>query len=182
LILNVSYNQSLLDSRELILRSVGYTVESSSSIGDALLRFRARDFHCVLIGHSVSEQDRRHFISQIRQHNPSVPVVFVSIECEPNDDPSADITTVNDPERLLQSVSAALLEMGIAELSGGSLTPRQLEVLQLVAEGKASKEIAALLSISLKTVEFHRHRLMGVLGLRSTAELTRYALSHRIIS
>jgi hypothetical protein len=108
LILNVSYDQSLLDSRELVLCSVGYAVESTNSIEDALRRFRARYFHAVLIGHSVSERDRRHFISLIRQHNPSVPVVFVPNECEPIDDPSADITTVNHPERLLESMSIAL--------------------------------------------------------------------------
>jgi DNA-binding NarL/FixJ family response regulator len=182
LILNVSYDQSLLDTRELLLRSVGYAVESTSSIEDALVRFRARHFHAVLIGYTVSERDRKHFILLIRQHNPSVPVVFVSNEDEPIDDPSADITTANDPERLLQSVSVAFLEKGIAELSDGSLTPRQREVLQLVAEGKASKEIATLLNISVKTVEFHRGCLMNILGLRSIAKLTRYALLHRIIS
>jgi DNA-binding NarL/FixJ family response regulator len=183
-ILNVSYDQSLLYTRELLLRSVGYVVESTSSIEDALVRFRARYFHAVLIGYTVSERDRKHFISLIRQHkhNPSVPVVFVSNNDEPIDDPSADIATANDPERLLQSVRVAFLEKGIAELSGGSLTPRQREVLQLVAEGKASKEIATLLNVSLKTVEFHRGNLMDVLGLRSIAELTRFALLHRIIS
>ena len=179
LILNVCYDQSLLDTRELLLRSVGYAVESTSSIEDALVRFRARHFHAVLIGYTVSERDRKHFVSLIRQHNPSVPVVFVSNQNEPIDDPSADITTANDPERLLQSVSVAFLEEGIAELS---LTPRQREVLQLVAEGKASKEIATLLNISVKTVEFHRGRLMETLGLRSIAQLTRYAVLHRIIS
>jgi DNA-binding NtrC family response regulator len=107
-VLNVSYDQSLLNTRELILRSDGYGVESTCSIEDALMRFRARRFHCVLIGHSVWERDREKFISLIRQHNPSVPVVFVANEGEPIDDPSADITTVNDPERLLKSVSVAL--------------------------------------------------------------------------
>jgi DNA-binding NarL/FixJ family response regulator len=69
-----------------------------------------------------------------------------------------------------------------SELFGSALTPRQREVLQLVAEGKTSREISSLLRISLKTVEFHRNALMDELGLRTTAELTRYALSHGIIS
>jgi len=69
-----------------------------------------------------------------------------------------------------------------SELFGGTLTPRQREVLQLVAEGKTSREISSLLRISLKTVEFHRNALMDELGLRTTAELTRYALSHGIIT
>lgn len=68
-----------------------------------------------------------------------------------------------------------------AELFGAALTPRQREVLQLVAEGKSSKEIAVLLKISVKTVEFHRNSLMDELGLHSIAELTRYAMLCGII-
>ena len=60
----------------------------------------------------------------------------------------------------------------------GSLTSRQREVLQLVAEGKPAKEIAALLYISVKTVEFHKKHLLDELQLRSTAELIRYAVEH----
>lgn len=68
-----------------------------------------------------------------------------------------------------------------AEMFGGELTPRQREVLQLVAEGKSTKEISSALNISVKTVEFHRNNLMDELGVRSVAELTRYALSRGII-
>ena len=63
-----------------------------------------------------------------------------------------------------------------------ALTPRQREVLQLVAEGNTVKEIAAALDISPKTVEFHKTQLMDQLDLHTTAELTRYALAHRLIS
>jgi DNA-binding NarL/FixJ family response regulator len=69
-----------------------------------------------------------------------------------------------------------------AGILGGELTPRQREVLQLVAEGKTAKEIAFLLKISIKTVEFHKASIMGLLGLRTTAELTRYAVQHHIVS
>ncbi len=62
------------------------------------------------------------------------------------------------------------------------LTSRQREVLQLVAEGRTAKEISTLLSISVKTVEFHKNALMNELGVRTTAELTRYALMHGIIT
>ena len=63
-----------------------------------------------------------------------------------------------------------------------SLTSRQREVLQLVAEGKPAKEIAALLFISVKTVEFHKKHLMEELNLRNTAELVRYAVEHGWVS
>jgi DNA-binding NarL/FixJ family response regulator len=68
------------------------------------------------------------------------------------------------------------------EARPGHLTARQREVLQLVAEGRGAKQIAALLRISVKTVEFHKARLMDQLDLRSTAELTRYAVQHGIVA
>jgi DNA-binding NarL/FixJ family response regulator len=67
-----------------------------------------------------------------------------------------------------------------SELFGNALTPRQREVLQLVAEGKSNKEIATILNVSVKTVDFHKAAIMEQLGLHSTAELTRYALEHGI--
>lgn len=66
------------------------------------------------------------------------------------------------------------------KVGGSLLTPRRREVLQLIAEGKSTKEIAAILRISVKTVEFHRASLAEVLGLRTVADLTRYALQHGI--
>ena len=68
------------------------------------------------------------------------------------------------------------------DLFGGQLTPRQREVLQLVAEGKSMKEIARILDISVRTVEFHKNGIMQELGFRTTAELTRYAIEHGIAS
>lgn len=60
------------------------------------------------------------------------------------------------------------------------LTPRQREVLQLLAEGKSPKEIAAILNVSPRTVEFHKYRIMETIGARTIAELTRYAVAHGI--
>jgi DNA-binding NarL/FixJ family response regulator len=62
-----------------------------------------------------------------------------------------------------------------------SLTSRQREVLQLVAEGRTAREIAGILNISRKTAEFHKSSIMRLLELRTTAELTRYALEHGIV-
>jgi DNA-binding NarL/FixJ family response regulator len=69
-----------------------------------------------------------------------------------------------------------------AGLFGGQLTQRQREVLQLVAEGKAMKEISTALNISVKTVEFHKNGLMNELGLRTTAELVRYAIDQGMVT
>ena len=62
------------------------------------------------------------------------------------------------------------------------LTPRQREVLQLVAEGRTRKEIASVLNISVKTVEFHKAGIMNELKLRTSAQLIRYALDHGLLA
>jgi len=62
----------------------------------------------------------------------------------------------------------------------GALTARQREVLQLIAEGRGTKEIATILNVSVKTVEFHKSRLMQQLDLHTTADLTKYAITHGI--
>jgi DNA-binding NarL/FixJ family response regulator len=66
--------------------------------------------------------------------------------------------------------------------SDGKLTARQREVLQLIARGRSSKEIAAALNISVRTAEAHRANILESLGLNSTAELVQYAIRHGIIS
>ncbi|HTT64823.1 MAG TPA: response regulator transcription factor [Bryobacteraceae bacterium] len=65
--------------------------------------------------------------------------------------------------------------------SPAALTRREREVLQLVAEGKAAKEIAAILSISPKTVVFHKTNIMAKLGVRTTAGLTQFAVRHGVV-
>jgi DNA-binding NarL/FixJ family response regulator len=62
------------------------------------------------------------------------------------------------------------------------LTARQREVLQLVAEGHSAKEVASVLGVSTRTAEFHKNRILEILGLQSTAELVQYAIRNHIIS
>jgi DNA-binding NarL/FixJ family response regulator len=72
---------------------------------------------------------------------------------------------------------AAGPEAGSRELSG-----REREVLQLLAEGKSMKEVAAVLDISPRTVEFHKYRIMDLIGVRTNAELVQYAIKHGLIA
>ena len=62
------------------------------------------------------------------------------------------------------------------------LTPRQREILQLVAEGRSAKEIGAALDISARTVEFHKYQMMEALGVRASAELVHFAIKHGIVA
>lgn len=62
------------------------------------------------------------------------------------------------------------------------LTPRQREVLQLIAEGRAMKEIASILNISARTVESHKYEMMETLGIENTSELVQYAIKIGLVS
>jgi len=62
-----------------------------------------------------------------------------------------------------------------------SLTPRQREVLQLLAEGRSAKEIASSLAISARTVEFHKYQMMETLGIHTNAALIHFALKHGLV-
>ncbi|HXA15076.1 MAG TPA: response regulator transcription factor [Opitutaceae bacterium] len=70
---------------------------------------------------------------------------------------------------------------GLLKANGTRLTSRESEVLQLVAEGSANKQVAAELGISIKTVEKHRQNLMDKLNIHDTAGLTRYAITAGVI-
>jgi DNA-binding NarL/FixJ family response regulator len=63
----------------------------------------------------------------------------------------------------------------------GTLTLRQREILQLLVAGRSAKEIAGVLGISPRTVEFHKYRMMESLGLHSSAELIHFAITHGIV-
>ena len=77
--------------------------------------------------------------------------------------------------------SQALDRTGALGKKAAALTSREMEVLQLIAEGKANKETASELGIGIKTVEKHREHLMQKLDIHDTAGLTRYAISAGII-
>ncbi|MEX2605820.1 MAG: response regulator transcription factor [Kiritimatiellia bacterium] len=74
-----------------------------------------------------------------------------------------------------------LNRLGTPTRSAASLTPREAETLQMVAEGMANKQMADHLKISIKTVEKHRNNLMRKLGIHDTAGLTRYAIATGVI-
>ena len=71
---------------------------------------------------------------------------------------------------------------GLLRGAGSGLTAREREVLQLLAEGMAAKEIASHLNVSVKTVETHRRNMMEKLNMRSIAELTKYAVREGLVS
>lgn len=84
---------------------------------------------------------------------------------------------------LSPSISRTVVEafLSKADMPADPLTSRERQVLQLVSEGKSSKEVAALLGISIKTAESHRTRLMQKLDIHETASLVRYAIRRGLV-
>jgi DNA-binding NarL/FixJ family response regulator len=101
------------------------------------------------------------------------------------------LTALHEVDSGRRYVSSLILErLGTETLTflrrpakiSGYLTTRQREVLQLVAEGRVRKEIAQILGVSVKTVEFHKQKITEKLGIHTDAELTAYAIRHGIAS
>jgi len=83
--------------------------------------------------------------------------------------------------RLLKQCQEKFLNGAPVKTKSATLTSRQTEILQLIAEGYATKQIAGLLSLSTKTVEKHRQDLMNTLNVHNIASLTRYAVSSGVV-
>ncbi|HEV8539117.1 MAG TPA: response regulator transcription factor [Bacteroidota bacterium] len=95
---------------------------------------------------------------------------------------------MNNQRYLSPAIGADALKECLDRLAGtthndvASLTPKEREVLQLLAEGKTNKEIADYLCLSIKTVDNHRQRIMDKLNLHTVAELTKYAIREGLTS
>lgn len=85
---------------------------------------------------------------------------------------------------ITKPVLETVLHTGTSEIKSSltNLTPRQREVLQLIAEGNGTKDVATLLNVSVKTVEFHKARLMEQLDLHSTPALIKFAIAEGLAS
>ena len=84
------------------------------------------------------------------------------------------------PPHLASDVLTSLADGGTP--GAGTLTPRQREVVSLIAEGRTMKEVAAALGLSPRTVETHKYQVMQALGFQTTADLIRYAFERGLIA
>jgi DNA-binding NarL/FixJ family response regulator len=105
------------------------------------------------------------------------------------DSAASELRTAIREALLGRTYVSPLIAAGMLDHASGSqgnysreLSRREREVLQLLAEGKSMKEVAAVLDISPRTVEFHKYRMMELLGVRTNAELVQYAIRHGLIA
>ena len=144
---------------------------------------------------------------QLKKSAPDVKVVILTMHQEPayarralDAGASGFVLKHSAPAELVMAIEAALKgQTFIAPALAGEvlrqarqepraadaaehLTPRQREILQLLAQGRSAKEVAADLAISARTVEFHKYQMMQTHGLRTNAELIHFAIKHGIVS
>jgi DNA-binding NarL/FixJ family response regulator len=177
------------------------TAEDGRALLEAAMRLKP---HVVLLDISMPLLNGIDATRQLKKTLPEVKIIFVTMHADPaylneafKAGGSGYLLKRSAGSELIQAIHSVLggnyfvtplLTKGLVNTAIGDapmpatrqnvLTPRQREVLQLVAEGKAVKEIAQLLNISPKTVEFHKAQIMEQLDLRTTAELTKYAMAH----
>ena len=145
---------------------------------------------------------------QLKKDNPDVKVVFLTMHQEPayarralEAGAAGFVLKHSAPAELVMAINAALkgqtfitpvlasevLRQAQHELRDDEdidqlLTPRQREILRLLAEGRSPKEIAGTLAISARTVEFHKYQMMETHGLHNNAELIHFAIKHGIVA
>ena len=150
---------------------------------DACSRITSRDPATKVI--ALSMHADRHFVEGMLHAGASA---YLLKDCAHEEFIRAIRTVIAGQTYLTPAVTSQLVEDYVhhAEEKEGSswrvLTPREREVLQLVAEGRATKQIAAALGVSVKTVETHRHQVMERLNLHSIAELTKFAVRQGLTS
>jgi DNA-binding NarL/FixJ family response regulator len=180
-------------------------VVGTAADGRALLQLIASLFpELIIVDLAMPLLNGLDAILQIKHKWPAIKIVVVTMNKDPQliaetfrRGASAYLPKTSSPTEMLQAVREVLngrsyLSPSAAKETIGSLlrqeppeseelTDRQREVIQLLAEGKSMKEAAALMNTSIRTISFHKYRVMKKLRINSSAELVQYAMRNHII-
>jgi DNA-binding NarL/FixJ family response regulator len=198
----------MLDGIKLMLQPE-FDLVGSVEDGQELLRMASKHKpDVILVDISMPLLNGIDAARQLRKVLPSAKLIFVTMHADPDYVTEAFrlgasgyvlkraaatelLTAIHEVLRgnkyVSPSVTGNTLDLLLASRNDAAtseqrLTPRQREILQLVAEGKNRKELAAILNITVKTVEFHKAALRNDLSLRTVADYTRYAIAHGMIA
>lgn len=176
-------------------------VTEASDMASALDRLRGKAFDLTLLDLSLPDDSGLLLLRRIRQEYPATPVLVISMH--PPDQFAHRVMEAgavgyvsknSEPPELVRAVRSALMgarylpiELELPErraVNAGrheSLSDREYQVLRMIGRGRTVSEIADDLGLSVKTVSTYRARILEKLGLRTSAELIRYALVHRLL-
>jgi DNA-binding NarL/FixJ family response regulator len=177
----------------------------ASTAPQALELARQQDWDVVLLDLSLGGRDGMEVLKELKRMRPRLPVLILSMHSEElfarralkagaagyitKSTPRAELVeAVNKVIKGGFYVSPALAERLVVDLRKGTdrpphetLSNREFEVLRLIASGKTVGEIAELLSLSDKTISTFRARLLEKMGMKTNAELTRYAIQNQLV-
>jgi DNA-binding NarL/FixJ family response regulator len=209
---NTKIKVFLVDDHPVVREGVRAYLSSQRSISvvgeaaddkEALRKVKKLSPHVIVVDVSLPGLDGGELTRRLRQTLPKAKIVAFSMHASEEyvvrmarcgvhgyvmkDKPTSSLVTAI--ERVWQGglhfppgMSDAILAPGSASSPNVELTPREREVLSLLAEGLANKEVARKLGISVRTAETHRERLSHKLNIMTVAGLTKYAIQHGLTS
>ena len=180
----------------------GVTIGSADGAAQALQSMSAEPWDLVLLDLTLNGDDGTVVLKRLRQAYPGVPVVIISMH--PADQfarrvvhagAAGYVSKTSDPDELVQAVRTVLaggryVPAGVEDPHPGpppqglpheGLSDREYQVLRMIGQGRTVSEIAAELSLSVKTVSTYRSRILDKMRLRTSAELMRYVIAHRLV-
>jgi|ERR1044072_377850 DNA-binding NarL/FixJ family response regulator len=185
-------------------RNVGHVYGEAGSAAEALKLVSEQDWDIVILDISLGGRNGLEVMKEIKALRPHLPVLILSMHSEEQyarrafragaagyitkDSPRTEILKAID--RVTEGrryVSPALAEGLVVDLERGTrpahetLSNREFEVMRWIASGKTVGEIAALLSLSDKTISTYRARILEKMGMKTNAELTHYAIQNHLV-
>jgi DNA-binding NarL/FixJ family response regulator len=191
--------------RQILEENSDITVTAEAVNGqDVLEKMRNGSFDLVLLDISMPGRNGLDVLKDIKASHPGLPVLMLSMYPEEQyavralkSGASGYLTKESAPDELMEAVkkvikggkyiSSSLAEKLAMDLTGGSINPhemlsdREFQVMAMIASGKAVKEIADELSLSVKTISTYRTRVLEKMNMHNNAEITRYAIENRLV-
>ncbi len=192
--------------KQILSRTPDIEVAGEASTGqEALEKIWANNFDVVILDIALPGRNGLEILKQIKSQQPKLPVLILSMY--PEDQYAVRVlkagaagylTKESDKSELIEAIrriaqgkkyiTPELAERLADELKPGAdkaphdrLSDREYHLLCLIAKGKNTKEIAAELSLSIKTIGTHRASLLDKMEMKSNAELTHYAIQHKLV-
>jgi len=189
----VDDDQAMRSSLKWLIESIGMQVKTYGSADEFLNSYFPGRAGCLLLDVRMPGKSGLELQAHLAREDSRLPVIIITghgdVSMAVKAMKSGAVDFIEKPfhdEELLTSIRNALefdekrrvLQSRRAEIAVrlAELTPREHEVMEMVTEGRANKEIATVLGVSAKTVEAHRARVMDKMGASSLAELVRMAL------
>jgi DNA-binding NarL/FixJ family response regulator len=181
------------------------TFGEASTASEVLRLVREQDWHIVVLDLSLGERSGLEVLKELKQLRPRLPVLILSMHSEEQyarrafkAGAAGYITKGSPREELVTAInkvieggvyiSPALAERLVIDLGSDTdlapheaLSDREFEVMRLIASGKTVGEIAAMLSLSDKTISTYRARLLEKMGMKTNAEITHYAIQNKLV-